>query len=56
MQTSEDRRIENYAPLLNGRERDYVLQAIESGWVSYGGQYVKEFWPIRCHSFMTIMD
>lgn len=43
MQTSDERRIDNYAPLLNGRERDYVLQAIESGWVSYGGRYVKEF-------------
>ena len=43
MQTPDDRSIDNYAPLLNGREREYVLQAIESGWVSYGGRYVKEF-------------
>ncbi|WP_157903388.1 aminotransferase class I/II-fold pyridoxal phosphate-dependent enzyme [Cupriavidus malaysiensis] len=43
MQTSEETSIANYAPLLNGREREYVAQAIESGWVSYGGWYVREF-------------
>ncbi|QQX89528.1 aminotransferase class I/II-fold pyridoxal phosphate-dependent enzyme (plasmid) [Cupriavidus necator] len=39
----ENTSIDNYAPLLDGRELEYVAQAIKSGWVSYGGQYVKEF-------------
>ncbi|WP_454726323.1 MULTISPECIES: DegT/DnrJ/EryC1/StrS family aminotransferase [Cupriavidus] len=39
----ENGSIDNYAPLLDGREQEYVARAIQSGWVSYGGQYVKEF-------------
>lgn len=30
-------------PLLNGREKDLLIQCIESGWVSSDGPYVDEF-------------
>jgi perosamine synthetase len=30
-------------PLLNGEEKNYVIQAIESGWVSSEGPFVEEF-------------
>ena len=30
-------------PLLNGEEKKYVIQAIESGWVSSEGPFVEEF-------------
>ncbi len=32
-----------YQPLLNGREREYVLDCVESGWVSSRGAYVGKF-------------
>jgi len=30
-------------PLLNGNEKKYILQAIESGWISSDGPFVEEF-------------
>jgi perosamine synthetase len=30
-------------PLLNGKEKEYVVQAIESGWISSDGPFVEEF-------------
>ena len=31
------------APVLNGREREYVLDCVDSGWISSAGQYVNRF-------------
>jgi perosamine synthetase len=30
-------------PLLNGKEKEYVIQAVESGWISSDGPFVEEF-------------
>lgn len=43
MATSDHRPIGNYDPLLNGAEFDYVREALRSGWVSYGGEFVAKF-------------
>lgn len=39
------------APVLDGREREYLLDAFDSGWVSSGGPYVERFehtWAAHC--------
>ena len=30
-------------PLLNGREKEYLLECIETGWISSEGPFVEEF-------------
>jgi len=41
--TPPSRRISVAAPALVGREREYVLDCIESGWISSAGAYVERF-------------
>lgn len=43
MQMHDSRHIGNYDPMLNGREEEYIADALHSGWISYGGRYVKDF-------------
>ena len=47
LETQESQRppdfIPVYAPLLDGREEKYVLDAVRSGWISSLGRYVNRF-------------
>jgi dTDP-4-amino-4,6-dideoxygalactose transaminase len=43
MQMNNPVQIANYLPVLEGRESEYVLEALRTGWVSYGGAFVTRF-------------
>jgi perosamine synthetase len=42
-----NRRIPVAAPVLRGREREYVLDCLDSNWISSTGRYVAEFCGVR---------
>ncbi|GIK16049.1 MAG: aminotransferase DegT [Planctomycetota bacterium] len=49
--SSPVRRVPVCAPVLDGRERAYVLDALDSGWVSSQGEYIDRFeqaWARAC--------
>lgn len=43
MSSGEIRKIPVCEPLLNGRELDYVAEAVKTGWISSSGKYVTAF-------------
>lgn len=43
MANALDRRIPVAAPLLDGREREYVLECLDSTWISSAGRFIGEF-------------